>query len=142
VANTAGGGTIANEGPSTGRLAQGRLYNRVVMTALREYAARILFYYPIHFHPYSILLPHPSPSVFHPTPAVFHDPSCDTGCVPSNSIWATLPSHMTRRLRFLFGFRFLNFIKVFPPSSSDWVCSQLRHFCHFCKSSPPSTSHL
>ena len=37
----------------TGRLAPGRLYNRVVMTALREYA-RILFYYYIHLHPYSI----------------------------------------------------------------------------------------
>ena len=76
----AGEYTIASEGPSTqAAWLRGRLYNRVVMTALRA----AVFYSTA-----------PSPSVFHPTPAVFHDPSS----IPSHFIWATLPSCDTQAL--------------------------------------------
>ena len=71
----------------TGRLAPGRLYNRVVMTALREYAARILFYYS-----------HPSPSVFHPTPALFHDPPPSLPYSIPLHLGTVLPSHDTLTL--------------------------------------------
>ena len=68
------------------RLAPGRLYNRVVMTALREYA-RILFY--------SI---HPSPSVFHSTLAVFYDPPALSLCSITLHFEQCCHSHDTQTL--------------------------------------------